>query len=81
MASTIKVFKGGIELGSGSASAASASITSYTATNSRRTGTGRNVQVLITQAGTNVGRSWNTRVVNDGGSTLTLADNCPFVGA
>lgn len=81
MASTVKIFKNGIELGSGSAAAASATISSYSATNSRPTGQGRNVQIMVTQAGTHVGRSWRTRVVTDGGSSLTLKDACPFVGA
>lgn len=81
MASTVKVMKGGIELGSGSAAADSETISSYTATNSRPTGQGRNVQVLVTQAGTHVGRVWRTRVIADGGSSLTLKDACPFVGA
>ena len=75
--STCKVYKRGIELGSGSITNGSASLTGYSATNGRLTGTGRNVEVAITSS-THVGKSFGTRVVTDGGSTLTLADKNPF---
>lgn len=75
--STCKVYKNGIELGSGSITNGAASITSYSATASRRTGTGRNVQVAITSS-THAGQSFRTRIVNDGGSTLTIADKNPY---
>lgn len=40
------------------------------------------VTVHVTQAGTHVGRSWHTKIVDDNqAGTLTLRDACPFVGA
>lgn len=81
MASTCEVWKAGIKLGAGTCAANSTSITSYTATLSRVCHR-RNVEIMVTQAGTHVGRTWRTRVTNDNGSgTLTLADPCPYVGA
>lgn len=78
--STVSVYKsgtGGIKLGTGSITNGSASLTGYTATNSRLTGKGRNVTVAITSS-THIGQSFRTRVVTDGGTTLTLADKNPF---
>lgn len=81
MASTCKIYKHGILLGSGTCSDGSASVTSFTA----ETGAvlaRRNVEVTVTQSGTHAGRGWRTRVlVDDGAGTLTLKDVCPFVGA
>lgn len=79
MASTCDFYKHGIKLGSGTCAAASASVTSYTAYLSR-TCARKNIQVVVTQAGTHAGRSWNTRVLTEG-STCTLVDKCPYVGA
>jgi hypothetical protein len=87
MASTCTVNKGPRQIGTGSVSADSTSLTSFTLTdsvyNTRVHGTfGRNVTVTISQAGTHLGRSYNTRITNDNGSgTLTMLDACPFVGA
>jgi hypothetical protein len=40
------------------------------------------VTVHVTQAGTHVGRSWYTKIVDDNqAGTLTLRDACPYVGA
>jgi hypothetical protein len=40
------------------------------------------VTILVTQAGTHVGRSWYTKILSDNGAgTLTVRDACPFVGA
>lgn len=79
MASTCSVYKHGILLGTGSVAANSASLTSYSGT---APGTGRNVTISITQAGTHAGRSFATRVLaGSGTATLTLKDACPFVGA
>jgi len=79
MASTCALYKHGIQLGTGSCSDGSASITSYSGT---APGPGRNVQVVVTQAGTHSGRSWNARVTaGSGGATLTLSEKCPYVGA
>lgn len=69
---SVKVYKNGIELGSGSINSASTSLTSYSATASRPTGTGRWVQV------TSGGNTMQTRVETDGGATLTLRDAWPF---
>lgn len=87
MASTCDVYKGGIKLGSGSCAAASATISSYTANNSgglggdvNRVANRRNVTIVVTEAGTHAGRSWNARVLTEG-ATLTLSEVCPFVGA
>ena len=79
MASSCDFYKHGIKLGSGTCAANSASVTSYTATLSR-VAARKNVQIVITQAGTHAGRSWNARVLTEG-STCTLSAPCPFVGA
>jgi hypothetical protein len=97
MASTVELYIGPIKIGSGSAAADSASITGYSNTSgigdfwkasvsSQSSGAGfdrhPDVTVLVTQAGTHVGRSWYTRITGDNGAgTLTLRDKCPFVGA
>lgn len=86
MASTCKVYKHGIEMGEGTCSDGSTSITSFTKvaeTGSRnRECVRRNCQIVVTQAGTHAGRSWNARVIADNGSgTLTLSEPCPYVGA
>lgn len=79
MASTCSVYKHGILLGTGSVSAGSASLTSYSGTAPRN---GRNVNVVVTQAGTHAGRSFAARILSgSGSSTLTLSEKCPFVGA
>ena len=81
MASTVAIYKHGIRLGVGSASAGSASITSYTKDNNA-VALKRNINVVVTQAGTHNGRSWQARVLADNGAgTLTLSQACPFVGA
>lgn len=77
MTITVDLYKGLAKLGSGTATAASASITSYSANLSRALGTGRNVTLTPT-TGNNIGASWRSRVVLDGGATVTLADPCPF---
>lgn len=76
---TVDVYKNGVKLGAGTASSNNASIASYTATNSRVTGAQRNVQVTVTQAGNSVGRTWNARVLTDGGTSLTLREVCPYL--
>lgn len=78
MTLAVDIYKNGIQLGSGTATAASATVASVTATASRVVGPGRNVQLVVTDVGTNNGRSWNTRVVTDGVTSLTLADACPY---
>ncbi len=74
MAFTATIYKSGIPLGSGTVSGAGAtSLTSYSATAGRRLGTGRNVQIAA-----GGGRVWNTRVTNDGGTTITIRDPSPY---
>lgn len=87
MASTCDIYKGSIKLGSGTCADGSASITSYTANDSGgqagdipRVCNRRAVVVTITQAGTHAGRSWRTRVISEGATTV-LVDKCPFIGA
>lgn len=87
MASTCTVCKGTRQIGTGSVSDGSTSLTSFTLTDAHY-GTkvhgvfGRNVTISITQSGTHLGRSFNTRITADNGSgTLTLLDSVPFVGA
>ncbi len=86
MASTCDFYKDNIKLGSGTCAAGSASITSYTALNPglahdvARVAARRNIRVVITQAGTHAGRHWNARVLSEG-STCTLSNPCPYVGA
>lgn len=79
MAITATVYKNGVSYGSGTATAASTSITSFTAT--RTINSGRNVQVLFTNITASPENAISTRVVTDGGTTLTLADACPFADA
>lgn len=79
MASTCSIYKDNRLLGTGSCAAASASITSYSG---KAPGPNRNVKVIVTQAGTHKGRSWNARIkAGSGTATLTLSSTCPFVGA
>jgi len=73
---TCTVYKNGIALGSGTATNASATISSYTSTDVRSENW-MNVQVAITSS-THTGSTFNTRVIADGGTSLTLADVCPF---
>lgn len=70
MTVAVDIYKNGTKLGSGTATAGSTSITSFSAQSGRTVGSGRNVQITATN-GNNVGFTWSTRVVTDGGSTLT----------
>ena len=79
MASTCRLYKNKISLGTGSCTDASASITSYSGT---APGPGRNITVVVTEAGTHAGRSWRARIkAGSGTATLTLDAACPYVGA
>lgn len=79
MASTCSLYKHGILLGTGSCEADSASITSYSGT---APGPGRNIRVVVTEAGTHAGRSWRARIkAGSGTATLTIDAACPYVGA
>lgn len=77
MTIAVDVYKNGTKLGSGTATAASATIASFTVVTGRVVGSGRNVQVTPT-AGNNIGATMNTRVITDGGTSLTLSDPVPF---
>lgn len=87
MASTCDVYKNGLKLGTGTCAAASATISSYDDFNAGlaldidRVAGRRNVQIVVTQAGTHVGRVWRTLCTAEGANSLTLVDKCPFVGA
>ena len=87
MASTCDVYKNGLKLGTGSCEGGSATISSYDDFNAGLAGDidriagRRNVQIVVTQAGTHIGRTWNTYCSAEGASSLTLRDACPFVGA
>jgi hypothetical protein len=87
MASTCAIYKGSRQIGTGSIAAAGTSITSFTQTDAvyttKASGVfGRNVKIVITQAGTLLGYSFNTRITADAGAgTVTILDACPFVGA
>lgn len=74
MTVSVGVYKGVNQLGTGTATNGSATITSYTATLGRVVGPGRNVRVTITSGSNNVGNTINTRVLVDGGTSLTLND-------
>ena len=79
MASTCDVYKGQVLLGAGSVEDGSTSLTSYSGTAPID---GRNVTVVITQAGTHAGKSIWTRILSGSGTaTLTLRNSVPFVGA
>jgi hypothetical protein len=81
---TATVYKNGILLGTGTVLAGATSITSFTAYNpglahdvARRIGTGRNVRVACTGFATSNG-VYRSKVVLDGGATLTMSRACPF---
>ena len=73
MAYNVAVYKGCNRLGTGSMTNGSKSLSSYTGT---APGTGRNVLITNT-SGNHVGHTIKTRIVTDGGSTLTLQDAGP----
>lgn len=76
MAVTVDVYKGSNKLGSGTCTNGSASLTSYTGT---APSSGRNVQIAATvPVSSAVGLSFATKIVTDGGATLTLYDPCPL---
>lgn len=77
MAYNVDVYKGGIKLGSGSATNGSATISSYTAAVAGNSPAGKNVQVVAT-SGNNIGASVATRILTDGVTSLTLQDKSTF---
>lgn len=81
MASACKVFKNGVQIGTGSIAAGSETISSWSAAANTPPIARRNVQVQCTEAGVHVGRTFNTQILADNTTTLTMRDKCPFVGA
>lgn len=76
MALTVDLYKGLVKLGSGTCTNGSTSLTSYSGTAPK---SGRNVQIHArVPVSSSNGSTWFTRVVADGGATLTLKDACPF---
>ncbi len=73
---TCTVYKGPIALGSGTISNGATTVASYTSTDAKSEGR-MNVTVAITSS-THAGSSFRTRVITDGGTSLTLADASPF---
>ena len=78
------VYRNSIKLGSGTATAGSATIASYTGYNpglgndvARTIPKNGRVTVVMT-AGNNPGATMRTKVVTDGGTSLTLANAAPF---
>jgi hypothetical protein len=86
MASTISIYRGPILIGTASVSA-NGHPNTFTAAAGAGTGTihavlGKRIGIVVTQAGTHIGRSYFTRcTANDGAGNLTMQDKCPFVGA
>lgn len=74
--STCDVYKGVTLLGTGTITGGSPTVSSYTSTDAKSEGL-MNVVVTITSS-TNTGASFCTRVLTDGGTSLTLEDPNPF---
>jgi len=81
MATACKVYKQGLLLGTGTVAAGSATVSAWSASTGAPDEFRKNVQVQITGSGAWQGEHFETRVLVDGGTTLTLKDKCPFVGA
>ena len=74
MAINVSVYNEGILLGTGSQT--TTSVASYSGT---APGNGRNIQIVITEAGSTLGRSYQTRIMDGSGtSTLTVKDAVPY---
>ena len=74
MAVNIALYNEGILFGTGAQT--TTSIASYTGT---APGNGRNIQIVMTDAGTNLGRSYMTRVISGSGTdTLVVKDPVPY---
>jgi hypothetical protein len=80
MTTAVAVYKHGQKLGVGTVAAGSATISSWTAETGAVVAR-RNVQVQVTGAGNSIGKTFNTRILADNTTTLTMRDACPFVGA
>jgi hypothetical protein len=79
MTTACAVYKHGVRLGVGTVADGSATLSSWTADGPPVAR--RNVTVQITGAGVSLGKSFNTRILADNTTTLTMLDKCPFVGA
>jgi hypothetical protein len=74
MAIDVALYNEGILFGTGSQT--TTSVASYSGT---APGNGRNIQIVITAAGSTLGRSYSTRVLSGSGtSTLTVKDPVPY---
>lgn len=78
MTTTCRVYKDGISLGTCEATNDSTSFTSYSGT---APGTGRNVQIVVEDSGSQDGYTHHCRITNDGGTTLTTDRPFPFATA
>jgi len=81
MTTACAVYKNGLKLGTGTVAEGSATVSSWSPITGAPDEFRKNVQVQITGAGAWQGQHFETRVLVDGGTTLTLKDKCPFVGA
>lgn len=74
MAIDVALYNEGILFGTGSQT--TTSVASYSGA---APGNGRNIQIVITGAGSTLGRSYSTRVISGSGTaTLTVKDPVPF---
>lgn len=74
MAIGVSIYNEGILFGTGSQT--TTSVASYSGA---APGNGRNIQIVITGAGSTLGRSYSTRIISGSGtSTLTVKDPVPF---
>lgn len=76
MATCDVYWKGKIKLGSGSIESGATSVTGYTSLDVASE-QWKNVVVTITSS-THAGSSFRTRIITDGGTSLTLKDASPF---
>jgi hypothetical protein len=75
---SVALYKDGIFLGTGTANTATNTIISFDETGGAHPGNGRNIQVQ-NRATTNLGRSYNARVLSGSGTaTLTLDSPYPY---
>ena len=74
MAINVSLYNEGILLGTGSQTTTSVATYSGAAP-----GNGRNIQIVITGAGSTLGRSYSTRIMSGSGTaTLTVKDAVPY---
>lgn len=92
MTQSVDIYMGSVKIGSGTATAGSTSITGFSYANSFKDGRfnkgtagvnnkglkGEDVQVHSTTGSNAVKKSYRTRIITDGGTTLTMKDAHPF---